>query len=108
MFVDFLSLRLPVPLLLLRLPQNTVYVLLDCIILLYFLFQLPVLLIQLVFLLRKLLILRMQLFEIGQLPAVLRRLQRLSGGFVNDNAALIATQELFFVLCLFVLRINRL
>ena len=50
----------------------------------------------------------MQFLEIGQLPAVLRRLQRLSGGFVNDNAALIATQELFFVLCLFLLRINRL
>ena len=95
MFVDFLSLRLPVPLLLLRLPQNTVYVLLDC-------------MIQLVFLLRKLLILRMQRFEVGQLPAVPCRLQHLSGGFVNDNAALIATQELFFVLCLFVLRINRL
>lgn len=29
--------------------QDTVYILLDCIILLYFLFQLPVLLIQLVF-----------------------------------------------------------
>lgn len=50
----------------------------------------------------------MQRFEVGQLPAVFCRLQRLSGGFVNDNAALIAPQELFFVLCLFVLHIDRL
>ena len=103
-----LSFCLPVPFRLLCLPQDTVYILLNHIVLFHFLFQFAVLLIQFIFLLRKLLILRVQLLEIGQFPTVFCRLQRLNGGFVNDDTALIPSQELFFVLCLFVLRIDRL